>query len=113
MNTGTTGFFHTLRSLFVEIYSLLVTRCKINLYLLQNLLVAEVTRCKKSLVTRCKIRSLLVAEVTRCKNSLIVKNHSLLLAKFDRYLLYKVTKESQVQLNLVMDNKYNEFESVY
>ena len=58
---------------------------------------------KKSLVIRCKMRSLLVAEVARCKNSLFVKNHSLLIAKLDRYLLQKFTKNSQ--LNLIMDNK--------
>ena len=51
--------------------SLLVARCKITRYSLQN------------------IRSLLVAEVARRKNSLVVKNHSLLIAKFNRYLLHK------------------------
>ena len=76
----------------------LVYRCKI-----RSLLVAKVARCKNSLVTRCKIRSLLVAEVARCKNLLVVKKHSLLVAKFDRDLLHKVTKKSQ--LNLVMDGK--------
>ena len=76
----------------------LVTRCKIH-----SLFVAEVARCKKSLVTRCKIGSLLAAEVPRCKNSLVVKNHSLFVAKFDRYLSYKFTKKSQ--LNLAMDDK--------
>ena len=76
----------------------LVTRCKI-----RSLPVAEVVRCKKSLVTRCKIRSLLVAEVAHCKNLLVVRNHSLLVAKLDCYLLHKVTKKSQ--LNLVMDDK--------
>ena len=76
----------------------LVTRCKI-----RSLLLAEVARCKKSLVPRCKIRSLLGAEVARCKILLVVKNHSLLVVKFDHYLLHKVTKKSQ--LNLVMDDK--------
>ena len=76
----------------------LVTRCKI-----RSFLVKEVARCKKSLVTRCKIRSLLVAEVARCKDLFVVKNYSFLVAKFDRYLLYKVTKKSQ--LNLVMEDK--------
>ena len=63
----------------------LVTRCKscsrqeITRYSLQNLLVVvEVARCKKSLVTRCKIRPLLAVEVARCKNALVVKIHSLL-----------------------------------
>ena len=71
----------------------LVTRCKI-----RSLLVAEVARCKKSLVTRCKIRSLLVAEVARCKISLVTRcrscslqNSLLLVAKFARYSLQKIT----------------------
>ena len=68
----------------------LVTRCKIH-----SLFVAE--------VARCKIGSLLAAEVPRCKNSLVVKNHSLFVAKFDRYLSHKLTKKSQ--LNLAMDDK--------
>ena len=54
----------------------LVTRCKIC-----SLLAAEVARCKKLLVTRCKkspvtcckIRSLLVSEVARCKKSLVTR----------------------------------------
>ena len=36
-----------------------------------SLLVVEVAPCKKSLVTRCKIRSLLNAEVALCKTSLV------------------------------------------
>ena len=55
----------------------LVTRCKF-----RSLVVAEVAPCKKSLITRCRIRSLLAAEVARCKNLFVVKNHSLLVAKF-------------------------------
>ena len=79
-----------------------VTRCKIRL-----LLVLEVAYCKKSLVASCKIRSLLVVEVARCKicsllvaevacckKSLVAKNHSLLVAKFNRYLLHKITKKT-------------------
>ena len=73
----------------------LITRCKIC-----SLLVAEVTRCKNSLVTRCrsyslkkltryslhklliaKIHSILIAEVTRCKNSLVIRCRSYLLQK--------------------------------
>ena len=90
-----------------------IARCKIRL-----LLVVEVARCKKSLVTRRKICSLLVAEVARSKYSHIArcKTRSLLVsefarckksfvAKFDRYLLHKVTKHSHFQLNLVMDDK--------
>ena len=76
----------------------LATCCKICL-----LIVAEVSRCKNSLVTRCKIWSLLVAEVACCKNLFFVKNNSLLVSKFNRYLLHKVTKKSQ--LNLVIDDK--------
>ena len=74
----------------------LVTRCKI-----RSLIAAEVARCKKSLVTRCKfarfsllvvkslvtrceIRLLLVAEVARCKK------YSLLVAKFAQYLFQKL-----------------------
>ena len=57
-------------------YSLtsLVAR-KITSYSLQicSLLVAEVARCKKSLVTRCKFRSLLVGEVARCKKPLVTR----------------------------------------
>ena len=68
------------------------------------------TRCLllivKPLVTRCKIRSLLVAEVARCKNSLILKNHLLFVAKFDRYLLHKFTSKSHGRQHL------NEFESI-
>ena len=105
----------------------LVTRCKIRLLLvakvhsllvakfarysfqkllvakIRSLLVGEVAHCKNSLVTRCRIRLLLVAEVARCKNSFVVKNQSLLVAKFDRYLLHKFTKKRQ--LNLVMGDK--------
>ena len=52
----------------------LVTRCKKSLVIccaIRSLLVGEVARCKKSFVTRCKIHSLLVAEVARCKKSLV------------------------------------------
>ena len=90
--------------------NLLVTRCRswsvLEILVICSkiclLRVAEVARCKRSLVT-CKIRSLLVAEVARCKKSLAVKNHWLLIAKFNRDLLHKVTKKSQ--LNLVMTDK--------
>ena len=67
------------------------------------------TRRNFSLVARYSLKftrcSLLVVKSldARCKNSLVVKNHSLLVAKFDRYLLHKFTKKSQ--LNLVMDDK--------
>ena len=57
---------------------MLITRCKITRYSLQKLLVAknhsvlvaEVTCCKKSFVTRCKIYLLLLPEVARCKKLL-------------------------------------------
>ena len=66
-------------SLLVEIHSLLVTRCKIRL-----LLVAEVARCKKSLVTRC--RSCSLQNITRysLQKLLVAKNHSLVLAEAAR-----------------------------
>ena len=71
---------------FVACYLLKFTRC--SLLVIKSLVtrskicslrVAEVARCKKSLITevasckkllvaRCKIRSLPVAEVARCKN---------------------------------------------
>ena len=81
----------------------LVTRCKI-----RSLLVAEVARCKKSLVTccrscslqkslvtRCKIHSLLVAQVACCKKSLVTycKIRSLLVAKIHSSLVMKKTQE--------------------
>ena len=72
--------------------SLLVARCKITRYSLQNLLVTPFRSCSLQKFTRYSlqnIRSLLVAEVARRKNSLVVKNHSLLIAKFNRYLLHK------------------------
>ena len=63
-----------------------------------SLLVAEVARCIKSLITRCEIRLLLFAEVARHKKitrySLqklhVAKNHLLLVVKFARYLLQKI-----------------------
>ena len=98
----------------VTFHSLLVTRCKITRYSLQNSLVTvtEITRCKNLLVTRCrscslqqslitccKIRSLRVEEITRCKNSLVnryrscslQKNRSLVVAKFACYSLQQIT----------------------
>ena len=65
----------------------LVTRCKI-----RSLLVAEILCCKKSLVTRCKISSFLVAEVAPCKKSLITRCKICLLfvAKVARYSLQKL-----------------------
>ena len=74
-------------SLLVEIHSLFVTRCKITRYLLQNLLV---TRCKESLVTRCRSWSL--QKITRCslQNSLVTRCRSCLLQKIIRYLSQKL-----------------------
>ena len=84
----------------------LVARCKFC-----SLLVVEVARCKKSLVTCCrshslqkitryslqkfcsllvaKMHSLLIAKYAlySLQKLLVVKNHSLLVAKFTRYLL--------------------------
>ena len=60
-------------SLLITLYSLqnsLVTCCKFTCYML---VVAEVTGCKKSLVTCCKIHLLLVPEVARCKKSLVTR----------------------------------------
>ena len=48
------------------------------------MLVAEVARCKKSFVSRCKIHSFLLQKL------LVAKNHSLLVAKFARYSLQKL-----------------------
>ena len=76
----------------------LVTSCKTC-----SLLIAEYTHCKTSLVTRWKIRLLLIAEVAHQKTSLVVKNHSLLVAKFDRCWLHKFSENNQ--LNLVRDDK--------
>ena len=81
-------------SLLVEIHSLLVTRCKITRYLLQNSLVTRCRSCSLQkvtrLVTRCKIRSLLVAEVARCKKSLVTRCRSCSLQKITRYSLQKL-----------------------
>ena len=81
--------FFTRCSLFFEIHSLLVTRCKI-----LSLLLVEVARCKKRLVTRCKIRSLLVAEAARCKKSLVTccKIRSLLIVEVARCKKSLVTR---------------------
>ena len=86
----------------VTFHSLLVTRWNLlvacyswqKLLVAKNhsLLVAKVARCKKSLVTRCKISSLLVAEVAPCKKSLITRCKICLLfvAKVARYSLQKL-----------------------
>ena len=63
----------------LQMHSLLIARCKI-----RSLLVTEVARCKKSLVTCCKICPLLVAEVVHCKKSLVSKICSLLVPKIIR-----------------------------
>ena len=83
----------------------LVTRCKICLLLVaevtryKNLLVTRCRSCplqKKSLVTRCKIRLLLVVEVAKLTRYLfqklfLTKNHSLVVAKFACYSLQQIT----------------------
>ena len=90
-------------SLLVEIHSLLVTRCKITRYSLQNslvtccrsyslqkftryslqklfvekihsLLVAKIARYSLQKLLVAKIHSLLVAKVARCKNSLVARS---------------------------------------
>ena len=70
----------------------LVTRCKI-----LSLLVAEVARCKKTILTRyrsCSLQKITCSSlqnllVTRCRSCSLQKNHLLLVAKFARCLLQK------------------------
>ena len=100
---------------------MLVTRCKITCYSLQNPLVTRCRSCslqkitryslQNSLVTRCRswslqkitrysLQKLLVPKhhslqnslVTRCKNSLVTHYT----ADFDRYLLCKVTTDKKI-----------------
>ena len=69
----------------------------------------------KSFVTRCKICLLFVVEVTRWKNSLdthcrgcsLQKNHSLLVAKFTRYLLQKLLVEKIHSLLVAKCTRYS------
>ena len=63
----------------VTFHSLLVTRCKITRYSLQNLLVTCCRSCSLQKITRYSLQKLLVA-----------KNLSLLVAKFARYSLQKL-----------------------
>ena len=95
----------------VTFHSLLVTRCKI-----RSLLVAEVARCKKSLVTcckkslvtSCKIRSLRDAEVALCKKSIVTcceirslpvaETHLQLVVNFARYSLQKMAVTKNLSL---------------
>ena len=67
----------------------LVTRCKVARYSLQirSLLVAEAARCKKPLVTRCKIRSLQKFTCYSLQNSLVTCCRSCLLQNITRYSL--------------------------
>ena len=60
----------------------------------RSLLVAEVARCKKSLVTRCKIRSLLVAELARCKKITRYSLQNLLVTCCRSCSLQKITRYS-------------------
>ena len=93
----------TFHSLLVEIHSLLVTRCKITRYSLQNALVTRCRSCSLQKITRyllqkllvAKNHSLLVAEVARCKKSLVTrcKIHSLLVAKIHSSLFMKKPPE--------------------
>ena len=78
------------------------------------------TRCSllvvEPLVTRCKICSLLVVEVarcikllvTRCRNCWFQKHHALFVAKFARYLLQKllVAKNSLVTHCTTISDRY-------
>ena len=109
--------------LLVKIHSLLVTRCKISRYSLQNSLVTHCKSCWLQKSTRYSLPKLLVAEihsllvakfthyslqkVTRYsfQKLLVVKSHSLLLPKFDFYLLHEVIKYSHFQSNLIKDDK--------
>ena len=72
----------------VTFHSLLVTRCKITRYSLQNSLVTvtEITRCKNLLVTRCNNRLLLVAKFARyaLKKLLVAKIHWLIVTEVAR-----------------------------
>ena len=80
----------TFHSLLVTrwIHSLLVTRCKITRYLLQN-----------SLVTRCRSCSLQKVTCYSLQKLLVAKNHSLLATKFarcyERLLLKIISKHQQ------------------
>ena len=85
-----------------------VVRCKKSLVIrceICSLLAAEVARCKKSLVTRCKFRSLLVAEVARyeIRSLLLVKNHSSLKQSPAGIVCLKSTKlvESFIFFNMI------------
>ena len=71
---------------------MLVTRCKITRYSLQNLLVSRCRSCLLQKITRYSLQKLLVT-----------KSHSLLVAKFARYSLQKVTRYSLQKL-LVAEN---------
>ena len=98
----------------VTFHSLLVTRNKI-----WSLLVAEVARCKKSIVTCCRSwllqeithYSLQISLITRYRSCslqkitcyslqklLVVINHSLPVAKFARYLLQKLLVAKSLSL---------------
>ena len=78
----------------MEVYSLLITRCKIIHYSFQNSLI---TPCRSfslqnSLVTRCKSYSLQKISCYLLQKLLVAKNHSLLVAKFVCYPLKKFTR---------------------
>ena len=60
----------------ISFHSLLVTRCKITRFSLQNSLVTRCRRCSLQKITRYSLQRLLVA-----------KHHLLLVAKFARYSL--------------------------
>ena len=81
-------------SLLVEIYSLLIIRCKIIHYSLQNSLIIPCRSfsLQNSLVTRCKSYSLQKITCYLLQKLLVAKNYSLLVAKFICYSLKKFTR---------------------
>ena len=101
------------KSLVTRCKKSLITRCrscslqKITRYSLQNSLVTRCRSCslQNSLVTRCRSCSLQKITRSSLQKLLVVKSHWLFVAKFDRYSLRKVTKQSHFQLNLVKDGK--------
>ena len=67
---------------------------------------------QKLLVTCCKFRSLLVAEVSRCKKSLVARCRSCSLQKIARYSLQKISRYS-LQNPLVTRYEKNPRTNVY
>ena len=95
--------------LLIEIYSLLVTRCKTTRYSSQN---SHITRCRSYSLQKftrysllkllvAKIHSLLVATFARysLQKLLVARNHSLLVAKFACYSLQQIIHHSLKQFH--------------